>query len=247
MTLKKHIPNLLTLGNLFCGTVACIFAVQANFTLAGLFVAIGIFFDFFDGFVARILNVSGALGKQLDSLADMVTSGVVPGIIMFNLLSNNQIVPFNFKDEWVMHSYVPFLGLIVTLGACYRLAKFNIDTRQSDSFIGLPTPAMTLFVISLPLIKEYSDFEIAQNLIDNNYFLCTIILLLTYLMNAELGLFSLKFKEYSIKKNLMKYLFLVVSIPMILFLKYVSIPLIIIIYIVLSLISNYRKKLEFKN
>jgi CDP-diacylglycerol--serine O-phosphatidyltransferase len=187
------------------------------------------------------------LGKQLDSLADMVTSGVVPGIIMFNLLSNNQIVPFNFKDEWVMHSYVPFLGLIVTLGACYRLAKFNIDTRQSDSFIGLPTPAMTLFVISLPLIKEYSDFEIAQNLIDNNYFLCIIILLLTYLMNAELGLFSLKFKEYSIKKNLMKYLFLVVSIPMILFLKYVSIPLIIIIYIVLSLISNYRKKLEFKN
>jgi CDP-diacylglycerol--serine O-phosphatidyltransferase len=247
MRLKKHIPNLLTLGNLFCGTVASIFAVQANFTLAGLFVAIGIFFDFFDGFVARILNVSGALGKQLDSLADMVTSGVVPGIIMFNLLSNNQIVPFNFKDEWVMHSYVPFLGLIVTLGACYRLAKFNIDTRQSDSFIGLPTPAMTLFVISLPLIKEYSDFEIAQNLIDNNYFLCIIILLLTYLMNAELGLFSLKFKEYSIKKNLMKYLFLVVSIPMILFLKYVSIPLIIIIYIVLSLISNYRKKLEFKN
>jgi len=104
---------------------------------------------------------------------------------------------------------------------------------------------MTLFVISLPLIKEYSDFEIAQNLIDNNYFLCIIILLLTYLMNAELGLFSLKFKEYSIKKNLMKYLFLVVSIPMILFLKYVSIPLIILIYIALSLISNYRKKLEF--
>ena len=245
MILKKHIPNLLTLGNLFCGTVACIFAVQANFTLAGLFVAIGIFFDFFDGFVARILNVSGALGKQLDSLADMVTSGVVPGIIMFNLLANKQTVPFNFKDELLLHSYVPFLGLIVTLGACYRLAKFNIDTRQSDSFIGLPTPAMTLFVISLPLIKEYSDFEIAQNLIDNNYFLCLIILLLTYLMNAELQLFSLKFKEYSIKNNFIKYLFIVVSILMIFFLKYISIPLIIVIYVVLSLISNYRKKLEF--
>ena len=247
MILKKHIPNLLTLGNLFCGTVACIFAVQANFTLAGLFVAIGVFFDFFDGFVARILNVSGEFGKQLDSLADMVTSGVVPGIIMFNLLSNKQIVPFNFKDELVLHSLVPFLGLILTLGACYRLAKFNIDKRQSDSFIGMPTPAMTLFVISLPLIKEYSNFEIAENLIDNNYFLCIITLLLTYLMNAELRLFSLKFKEYSIKNNLIKYLFIVVSLLMILFLKYISIPLIIVIYVVLSIISNYRKKLEFNN
>lgn len=245
MKLKKHIPNLLTLGNLFCGTVATIFAVQDNFTLAGLFVVIGVFFDFFDGFVARILNVSGELGKQLDSLADMVTSGVVPGIVMFNLLANKQTVPFNFKDELVLHSYVPFFGLIVTLGACYRLAKFNIDTRQSDYFIGLPTPAMSLFVISLPLIKEYSNFEFAQNLIDNNYFLCLITLLLTYLMNAKLPLFSLKFKEYSIKKNLMKYLFLVLSILMILFLKYVSIPLIIAIYVVLSLISNYQKKLEF--
>jgi CDP-diacylglycerol--serine O-phosphatidyltransferase len=175
----------------------------------------------------------------------MVTSGVVPGIIMFNLLSNNQIVPFNFKDELVMHSYVPFLGLIVTLGACYRLAKFNIDTRQSDSFIGLPTPAMTLFVISLPLIKEYTNFQFVQNLIDNNYFLCIVTLLLTYLMNAELTLFSLKFKEYSIKNNLIKYLFIIVSILMIIFLKYISIPLIIGVYVVLSLISNYRKKLEF--
>jgi len=245
MKLKKHIPNLLTLGNLFCGTVATIFAVQDNFTLAGLFVVVGIFLDFFDGFVARILNVSGELGKQLDSLADMVTSGVVPGIIMFNLLANKQIVSFNFKDELVLHSYTPFLGLIVTLGACYRLAKFNIDTRQSDSFIGLPTPAMSLFVISLPLIKEYSNFEFAQNLINNNYFLCGVTLLLTYLMNAELTLFSLKFKEYSVKNNLMKYLFLVVSILMIIFLKYISIPLIIAIYVVLSLISNYRKKVEF--
>ena len=245
MTLKKNIPNLLTLGNLFCGTVATIFAVQDNFTLAGLFVAIGIFFDFFDGFVARILNVSGELGKQLDSLADMVTSGVVPGIIMFNLLANKQTVSFNFNNELVLHSYVPFFGLMVTLGACYRLAKFNIDKKQLDSFIGLPTPAMSLFVISLPFIKEYTNFEFVQNLIDNNYFLCMITLLLTYLMNAELPLFSLKFKEYSIKNNLIKYLFIIVSILMIIFLKYISIPLIIVVYVVLSLISNYRKKLEF--
>ena len=246
--MKKHIPNLLTLGNLFCGTVATILAVQGDFVLAGLFVVIGIFFDFFDGFAARLLNVSGELGKQLDSLADMVTSGVVPGIIMFGLLSERDFVSyFGEKTETISFTgfhveLFPFLGLILTLGACYRLAKFNIDTRQSDSFIGLPTPAMSLFVISLPLIQEYSDIEFAQNLITNNYFLIAITLFLTYLMNAELPLFSLKFKEYSIKNNLMKYLFLVACLLMIIFLQYISIPLIIILYVVLSVISNYGKK-----
>ncbi|MCL7764229.1 CDP-alcohol phosphatidyltransferase family protein [Polaribacter sp. Z014] len=238
MNFKKHIPNLLTLGNLFCGTIATIFAVEGDFVLAGLFVLLGILFDFFDGFAARLLHVSGELGKQLDSLADMVTSGVVPGIIVYKLLIENSSGLHDFNE----HNYLPYLGLILTLGACYRLAKFNIDTRQSDSFIGLPTPAMSLFIISLPLIQEYSTIEVAQNLIGNNYFLIAITVLLTYLMNAELPLFSLKFKEYSIKNNLVKYLFLVVSLLMIIFLQYISIPLIIIFYVVLSVVSNYRKK-----
>ena len=240
MNLKKHIPNLITLGNLFCGTVATIFAVEGNFVYAGLFVVLGILFDFFDGFAARLLNVSGELGKQLDSLADMVTSGVVPGIIVYKLLVENSTSFNDFNQQ----GYLPFLGLLLTLGACYRLAKFNIDTRQSDSFIGLPTPAMSLFIISLPLIQEYSTIEFAQNLISSNYFLIAITLLLTYLMNAELPLFSLKFKEYSIKNNLMKYLFLVASLLMIIFLQYISIPLIIILYVVLSVISNSKNKIK---
>ena len=240
MNLKKHIPNLITLGNLFCGTVATIFAVEGNFVYAGLFVVLGILFDFFDGFAARLLNVSGELGKQLDSLADMVTSGVVPGIIVYKLLIENSTSFNDFNQQ----GYLPFLGLLLTLGACYRLAKFNIDTRQSDSFIGLPTPAMSLFIISLPLIQEYSTIEFAQNLISSNYFLIAITLLLTYLMNAELPLFSLKFKEYSIKNNLMKYLFLVASLLMIIFLQYISIPLIIILYVVLSVISNSKIKIK---
>ena len=238
MNLKKHIPNLITLGNLFCGTVATIFAVEGDFVSAGLFVVLGILFDFFDGFAARLLKVSGELGKQLDSLADMVTSGVVPGIIVYKLLIENSASFNDFNEQ----GYLPFLGLLLTLGACYRLAKFNIDTRQSDSFIGLPTPAMSLFVISLPLIQEYSTIEFAQNLISSNYFLIAITLLLTYLMNAELPLFSLKFKEYSIKNNLMKYLFLIASLVMIIFLQYISIPLIIILYVALSVVSNYSKK-----
>ncbi|WP_299667462.1 CDP-alcohol phosphatidyltransferase family protein [uncultured Polaribacter sp.] len=246
--MKKHIPNLITLGNLFCGTLATIFAVQGNFVLAGLFVVLGILFDFFDGLAARLLNVSGELGKQLDSLADMVTSGVVPGIIMFSLLSNGVVDGFSFDESetmlWSGFKFAPvqLIGLILTLGACYRLAKFNIDTRQSESFIGLPTPAMSLFVISLPLIQMNTDIQVVQDLIANNYFLVAITLILTYLMNAELPLFSLKLKEYSVKNNLLKYLFLLSSLLMITTLQYLSIPLIIAVYIILSIISNVRKK-----
>jgi len=241
MKIKKHIPNLITLGNLFCGTIATIYAVQADFVFASLFVILGILFDFFDGFAARLFQVSGELGKQLDSLADMVTSGVVPGIIMLKLIEVNTINASNsFFDNSILG--ISLVGLVLTLGACYRLAKFNIDTRQSDSFIGLPTPAMSLFVISLPLIQEYSDTEFALNLITNNYFLITLTILLTYLMNAQLPLFSLKFKDYSVKNNLIKYVFLIASLLMIIFLQYISIPLIIIVYVVLSVISNFSKK-----
>jgi CDP-diacylglycerol--serine O-phosphatidyltransferase len=241
MKIKKHIPNLITLGNLFCGTIATIYAVQADFVFAGLFVILGIVFDFFDGFAARLFKVSGELGKQLDSLADMVTSGVVPGIIMLKLIEvNTNNASNSFFDNSILG--ISLVGLVLTLGACYRLAKFNIDTRQSDSFIGLPTPAMSLFVISLPLIQEYSNIEFALNLITNNYFLITITILLTYLMNAQLPLFSLKFKDYTIKNNLIKYVFLIASLLMIVFLQYISIPLIIIVYVVLSVISNFSKK-----
>ena len=241
MKIKKHIPNLITLGNLFCGTIATIYAVQADFVFAGLFVILGILFDFFDGFAARLFHVSGELGKQLDSLADMVTSGVVPGIIMLKLIEVNTINASNsFFDNSILG--ISLVGLVLTLGACYRLAKFNIDTRQSDSFIGLPTPAMSLFVISLPLIQQYSNIEFALNLITNNYFLIAITILLTYLMNAQLPLFSLKFKDYSVKSNLIKYVFLTASLLMIIFLQYISIPLIIIVYVVLSVISNFSKK-----
>ena len=241
MKIKKHIPNLITLCNLFCGTIATIYAVQGDFVFAGLFVILGIVFDFFDGFTARLLNVSGALGKELDSLADMVTSGVVPGIVMFKMIQVNILnTPHSFFNDSILG--ISLVGLVLTLGACYRLAKFNIDTRQSDSFIGLPTPAMSLFVISLPLIQQYSNIEFALNLITNNYFLIAITILLTYLMNAELPLFSLKFKDYSVKNNLIKYLFLLASLLMIVFLQYISIPLIIILYVVLSVISNSSKK-----
>tara|TARA_B100000795_G_C22804941_1_gene444240 strand:- start:5569 stop:6285 length:717 start_codon:yes stop_codon:yes gene_type:complete len=238
MSIVKQIPNYITLGNLLSGTVAVIFAVNGNYNIAALLVCIGIVLDFFDGFVARLLNVSGELGKQLDSLADMVTSGVVPGIVMYKLLQDNLMDKPTFMNSAVQILDVPLIGLILTLAAGFRLAKFNIDTRQTDSFIGLPTPAMSLFILSLPLILQYTEIEFVENLIKNNYFLIGLTFLLSYLMNSELHLFSLKFKDYSFKKNIVKYIFLLSSLLLILTIHILSVPIIIILYVSLSLIKK---------
>ncbi|MDO6812419.1 CDP-alcohol phosphatidyltransferase family protein [Tenacibaculum soleae] len=243
--MKKHIPNLLTLGNLLCGTIATIFAIKGDFVGTAILVITGIVFDFFDGFAARMLNVQGELGKQLDSLADMVTSGVVPGIVMLQLLISALNVDaasyFGIDMYGATGSNLPYIGLLLTLGACYRLANFNIDTRQSDSFIGIPTPAMTLFVISLPLIIEFSKQSFFIDLINNQYFLIAITFILTFLMNAEVPLFALKFKTFGVKENALKYIFLALSVVLLVFLKFVAVPLIIVLYVIMSVINNLKK------
>ena len=243
--MKRHIPNLLTLGNLLCGTIATIFAIKGDFVGVAILVATGIVFDFFDGFLARMLKVQGELGKQLDSLADMVTSGVVPGIVMLQLLISALDVDaasyFGIDKYGATGSNLPYIGLMLTLGACYRLANFNIDTRQSDSFIGVPTPAMTLFVISLPLILEFSGQDFFVELINNQYFLIVITVLLTFLMNAEIPLFALKFKTFGFKENALKYVFLLLSLLLLVTLKFVAVPLIIVLYVTLSVINNLKK------
>ena len=241
MSIKKHIPNIVTLGNLFCGTLATIFAVGGHFELTALFVVLGIFLDFFDGFFARVLKVSGELGKQLDSLADMVTSGVVPGIVLFVLLGNNQQMPYDILAEFKFSMGLPLLGLLITLSACYRLAKFNLDTRQSESFIGLPTPAMSLFIVSLPLVQMHSDIDFVKDLIGNNYFLIGITILFSFLMNSEFHLFSLKFKNYGVKENLFKYTLILLSIILLMTIEYLAVPVIIISYVILSMLKNMKQ------
>ena len=241
MSFKKHIPNIITLGNLLFGTLATIFSVGGYFKMTALFVALGVFLDFFDGFFARILKVSGELGKQLDSLADMVTSGVVPGIVLFVLLGNNQQMPYEIHTEFKISMGLPLIGLLVTLSACYRLAKFNLDTRQSESFIGLPTPAMSLFVVSLPMVQMYTDIDLAKDLIANNYFLIGVTVFFSFIMNSELPLFSLKFKNYGIRENLFKYILITLSIVLVVTVEYLSVPIVIVSYILLSMINNYKK------
>lgn len=244
MNIKKSIPNIFTLLNLLSGTIAVIFAVQDQLVIAAFLVFLGIFFDFFDGFFARLLNVQGELGKQLDSLADVVTSGVVPGVVLFQLLKTTYAI--NIFDTEVVSwqtnkvEILPFVGLFITLAAAYRLAKFNIDERQTSSFIGLPTPAASMVVVSLPLILEYSSFETASVIIHNQWFLVGLTTLLCYLMNAEIPLFSLKFKNYNWKKNQVKFIFLIATVVLITVFQFVAIPLVILVYIILSLF--YKNK-----
>ena len=231
MNIKKHIPNLLTLLNLFCGCIAIVFISLDQFENAFLLVSLGIFFDFFDGFFARKFGVSGPLGVQLDSLADMVTSGVAPGFLIYSWISDITYESNHF-------TYLASLGFVITLGACYRLAKFNIDTRQSDSFIGLPTPANTLFIMSLPLITN----KYVAELIYNEWILIAISFISAYVMNAEIPLFSLKIKNFSVAKYKLQIGFLVASVIMIATLQFLAVPLIIISYVLLSVLNNMLVK-----
>ncbi len=250
MGIKRHVPNLITILNLLSGAIAIIFAVQGNLVMAGLFVAAGIFFDFFDGLAARALNVKSELGLQLDSLADMVTSGVVPGIVMFQLfvlaLPGESLNASDWQSTgtWFEWDFPPLalLGLLVAAASGYRLAKFNIDDRQTDSFIGLPTPANALLILSLPLILAFQPHPWAVNLILNEWFLIGLTILSCYMLNAEIPLFALKFSDWSFKKNKLRYFFIAYCIIMVVLFQFIAIPLIIVSYVVLSLMFPGKKE-----
>ncbi len=240
MMIKKHVPNAITLLNLFCGCIAAVFALNKDYEMAFYFVSLGIFLDFFDGFFARLFRVSSPLGLQLDSLADMVTSGVVPGIVMYQLMGSSSSFP---QWGWTMEPW-PFLGFLITLGSCYRLANFNIDTRQTDSFIGLPTPANALFILSLPLVIEFSNSFFVLELLTNPWILLVITLLSVYMLNAEIPLFSLKIKKFSFKENALQFSFLGASLLLLVFFKYLGIPLVIVLYVLLSVANNAFSKMN---
>lgn len=248
MALKAYIPNGLTLLNLLCGTIAVVFAVNNNFILTSVFVFLGVFFDFFDGFLARKLNVQSELGVQLDSLADMVTSGLVPGVVMFKLLTLTATAPdfISLSDSWNSSlnantiRLAPFalVGFVITLGSAYRLAKFNIDEDQQTYFKGLPTPANALLILSLPLIVEYNNSDMFNTIIINKWFLILVSFLSAYLLNSNIKLFALKFKDWSFKNNAVRYIFLAMAVVLLVVFKFAAIPLIIVFYIISSLFSN---------
>ena len=233
---------------MLCGSIAAVFAVHNNFVVAAFFVFLGIFFDFFDGLLARKLNVQSELGLQLDSLADMITSGLVPGIIMFKLIAlvSDQPDFSQWSHEWnsVFHwnglklAPVALIGLCITLASGFRLAKFNIDEDQQTYFKGLPTPANTLLILSLPLIIEFQNNDFINGIILNQWFLIGITFLSCYLLNSNIKLFALKFKDFSFKDNAIRYLFILLSMVLLIVLQFAGIPLVILLYIILSLLNK---------
>ena len=223
------------------GCIATLLAVHDHLIEAGIFVGLGIFFDFFDGLAARLLHVSSELGKQLDSLADVVTSGVVPGIVMFQLLNQSE-ENLSILENFNSVDWYAYLGFIITLASAYRLAKFNIDERQSHSFIGLPTPANAIFILSLAFILKYETNEWFLNLIQSEIFLISMTILSAFALNMNLELFSLKLKNFKVSENVFVYGLILFSILALIFLQFLAIPLIILIYIGLSLIKKNTAK-----
>ncbi len=249
--MKKHIPNLITLLNAFCGCIAVVFAVNGQFGHTAFFVVLGIVFDFFDGLAARVLKVQSPLGLQLDSLADMITSGLVPGVVMFQLLGMSMAGGWNLEmyseATEILHwsglklELLPFLGFFITLASGYRLAKFNIDENQVSSFIGLPTPANALLIISLPLILLHQNNDYLNEIILNQWFLIGMTILSCWLLNSRIELFALKFKNISFKDNAMRYIFLIVSLVLLVTLQFLAVPAIILFYVLSSAVNGLEK------
>ena len=241
MGIKKNIPNSITCGNLLCGCIAIVFAFNDNLIWSTYLVGIAGILDFFDGFIARLLNVHSEIGKQLDSLADMVTFGAVPGIIMYKMLLLAINSNASYDNSSALFIYLPFTAFLITIFSAIRLAKFNIDTRQSNSFIGVPTPANAILMCSLPLIKFFQPQIGNLNLIpiiENTWFLLALTILMSYLLVAELPLFALKFKNFRWPDNKTRYSFLIATVVMLLLFQFIAIPFIIFLYVILSVINT---------
>lgn len=227
--MKKHIPNTITCCNLIAGCIATYYAFQSDYQLALLFIVIGAVFDFFDGMVARLLHVSSPIGKELDSLADDITFGFAPSAIVFSFLSSFHIhLPF-----------VPFLAFLIAAFSALRLAKFNLDERQTLGFIGLPTPANALFwgslIVSLNCQSWFEPYQIPE------YWLYVVLVLIPvscYLLVSEIPMFALKFKTWGWKGNEVKYVFLLTCIPLLLLLGVSGLAAIIAWYVILSAVAN---------
>jgi CDP-diacylglycerol---serine O-phosphatidyltransferase len=225
LKLKSHIPNAITCLNLLSGMIGIYYVLNHHLQIGAYFIFAAAVFDFLDGFVARILKVQSEIGKQLDSLADLVTFGVLPSFILFQWLK-----------ETTSSEYLPFIAFLIGIFSAVRLAKFNIDTRQSDQFIGLPTPANALLISTLPFLTE--KFMVMNDIIAQPIALVIIIVLLSYLLVAELPLIALKFKNYQLKDNLSRYSVVLTAIIFILTLGISGIPFVIGTYLLISILEK---------
>ncbi len=241
----SFVPNTITLMNALSGCMSVAFAFTGNLTLSGLFILIACIFDFFDGMVARLLKVSSAIGKELDSLADDISFGVAPSAIAFMLVSRQLNADgANLAQLPLLTMVLCLLPFIMAGFSALRLAKFNIDERQTDKFIGLPTPANAMIWASMPFIMKYNaDGWFAQYIITPEV-LIPLSLVMSLLLVCELPLFALKFKTWGFKANKLRYSFLALSLLLIVLLQFSAIPLIVIVYVLLSVASRTASNIQ---
>ncbi len=230
--LTRHIPNTVTCFNLFSGCIACVMAFEGNYQAALGFIILSAVFDFFDGMLARLLKAPSAIGKELDSLADDISFGVAPSLIVFSFLKELSYPDFLLGVK----EYIPYLAFLIAVFSGLRLAKFNVDERQTSSFIGLPTPANALFWGAL-IVGGYDFLLVHFNVI----YLLIAVCLFSWLLIAEIPMFSLKFKNLSWKDNKISFIFLIVCAPLLIFLGISGFAAIIAWYIILSLFTRKNK------
>lgn len=215
--MKKHIPNFITCLNLFSGCIAITFAFKGDLELAGYFIFASALFDFFDGLAARTLKAFSPLGADLDSLADVVSFGVAPGVIIYQLMT-----------AATANEFLPYIGYLLPVFGALRLARFNIDTNQSENFLGLPIPAAGIFVAAIPMAYEFPSMAV----------LISVVIILSAMMVSTITLFSLKFKNLSWADNHFKYYLILAAVLLLPFFKFAAIPSIIGLYIGLSVLKN---------
>lgn len=235
MKIRNNIPNFLTLLNLACGSIAIIQVFSGELALASWFIIIAAVFDFLDGFAARLLHAKSEIGAQLDSLADVVSFGLAPAMIIFRLLQESQL------QESVLSAnpFLPYVSLLMAVAGAYRLARFNTDPEQSDEFKGLPIPANGLFVAAIPLILMYpAGSGTIVHAFTTDFILVILVLFLSLMMVSKIRMISLKFKNLNWKDNFYRFI-LIASVPLLLvFFRFSAIPLTIIFYVLLSVIKN---------
>ncbi len=222
--MSKHIPNLLTISNLICGCIALYFSFQGELVFTAYLIGLAAIFDFMDGAAARLLNVSNPLGKELDSIADMVSFGLVPGSVVFHLLEESPLSQYSF------------MALVIPIFSAYRLAKFNI--YENENFIGLPTPANCLVFVSIPLITTFNSESTIAYLFEIPEILLIITIIMSLALVSNINMFSLKFKNLKFQDNKFRFFLIIMSIILLTWLEFSAIPIIILLYIMMSIVKK---------
>ncbi|WP_026898001.1 CDP-diacylglycerol--serine O-phosphatidyltransferase [Daejeonella oryzae] len=227
--MKRHIPNFITCLNLFCGCLGVVYAFKGELIFASYAIAIAAVFDFLDGMLARVLKAYSEIGKELDSLADMVSFGFLPSVIIYQLFLQSPQVG-------ELSNYLNYSAFLIAIFSALRLAKFNVDVRQSENFIGLPTPANAILIGSLPFILSDGNWFLSSYIL-NPFFLFIFSLGMSILLVTEIPLISLKFKTLNFKDNLFRYILIISGLLLVVILKFAAVPIIIFLYFLLSLIQ----------